>query len=51
MYSSFQYERYTNAELKISLYVPVHIKIKFVIFLKSRLLFDVFYCFCMFINI
>ena len=44
--------RYTNADLKIFLYVGVHIKTircylpaKFVNFLKSRLIFILFYCF------
>ena len=62
------YERYTNADLKISPYVCVHITtipwkfcflnpknspvfaLKFVNFLKSRLVFILFYCFWMFLE-
>ena len=47
--------------MKISLYVWLHIKtipwkfrnlkpVTFEFFLKSRLLFNIFYCFCMFVN-
>ena len=61
-------QRYTNAGLKISLYVCVHIKtipskfripgqdlpsylcLRFVNFLKFRLIFNIFYCSWMFVN-
>ena len=58
------WKRYTDADLEISQCVRVHIKTilwKFrilnpknswivVVFLKSRLLFKIFYCFCMFVS-
>ena len=43
----------TIVDLKISLYILAHIKIipvKFVFFLKNRLIFNIIYCFCMFVN-
>ena len=54
-------QRYTNADLKTYLYVCIHIKTipwkfrilnpKFVSFWKSRLIFNIFYCFGMCIHI
>ena len=40
-------QRYTNVDFKISSYLPV----KLVLLLKSRLIFNIFYCFCMFVGI
>ena len=45
---------YKNNTLKIShswsYEFPSYLPVKFVFFLKSRLLFSVFYCFCVFVN-